>query len=63
MPMEAAIDELESNAGTQFDPTVVAALTRVVKRRPPGGSASGDEVRALLAGASLGHGVGAGSVQ
>src|SRR5829696_5443347 len=63
MPMEAAIEELESNAGTQFDPTVVAALTRVVKRRPPEGSASGDEVRALLAGASMGHGVSAGSVQ
>ena len=63
MPMEAAIDELESNAGTQFDPTVVAAVTTVVKRKPPEGSASSDEVRALLAGASMGHGVGAGSVQ
>jgi HD-GYP domain-containing protein (c-di-GMP phosphodiesterase class II) len=63
MPMEAAIDELESNAGTQFDPKVVAALTRVVKRQPPQGSASSDEVRALLAGAGMGHGVTAGSVK
>jgi HD-GYP domain-containing protein (c-di-GMP phosphodiesterase class II) len=61
--MEAAIQELEDNAGTQFDPTVVAALTRVVKRQPPAGSASSDEVRALLAGAGMGRGVTAGSVK
>ena len=37
MPMEAAIDELESNAGTQFDPTVVARGHDVVQRKPPEG--------------------------
>jgi HD-GYP domain-containing protein (c-di-GMP phosphodiesterase class II) len=63
MPMEAAIQELESNAGTQFDPTVVAALTRVVKRKPPEGSFSSDEVRALLAGAGVGHAVGTGAAE
>ncbi len=43
MPVSAALAELADNAGTQFDPHVVAALTRVVKAslqrgaaQPPG---------------------------
>jgi len=31
---DAALAELEANSGTQFDPTVVAALVRVVERGP-----------------------------
>jgi HD-GYP domain-containing protein (c-di-GMP phosphodiesterase class II) len=32
MPLEEAILELEQNAGTQFDPTVVAALISIARR-------------------------------
>jgi HD-GYP domain-containing protein (c-di-GMP phosphodiesterase class II) len=32
LPVEVAVQELEDNAGTQFDPRVVAALVRVVTR-------------------------------
>jgi HD-GYP domain-containing protein (c-di-GMP phosphodiesterase class II) len=31
LPLEAAIDELRANAGSQFDPTVVHALIDVVR--------------------------------
>jgi HD-GYP domain-containing protein (c-di-GMP phosphodiesterase class II) len=47
IPREQAIEELKAHAGTQFDPRVVEAMTRIVE---PEESASADEVRALLAG-------------
>lgn len=32
MPVEAAIEELRANAGTQFDPTVIETLTEIIER-------------------------------
>jgi putative nucleotidyltransferase with HDIG domain len=46
MAREQALDELMVHSGTQFDPLVVSAMTKIVV---PGGTASGDHVRALLA--------------
>ena len=50
LPHEQAISELVANAGTQFDPDVVAAMLRVVEtgaaEAPPT-----DHIRAMLAGA------------
>ena len=51
LPQEAALAELEENAGTQFDPTIVAALFRALERGEPAFSGT-DEVRAVLAGAT-----------
>jgi HD-GYP domain-containing protein (c-di-GMP phosphodiesterase class II) len=50
MSIDEAMAELHANAGTQFDPSVVAAVDTVVQRRamPTGAT---DEVRALLASA------------
>src|SRR3954447_26127885 len=48
MPKEAALAELTSNAGTQFDPAVVRALAKVVEHGEPTFSTS-DQVRAILA--------------
>jgi HD-GYP domain-containing protein (c-di-GMP phosphodiesterase class II) len=48
MPQEDALEELDANAGTQFDPIVVGALRRVVTTRHPEISTS-DQVRALIA--------------
>jgi HD-GYP domain-containing protein (c-di-GMP phosphodiesterase class II) len=47
-----AVVELQTNAGTQFDPKVVSALTRVVERGEPIVSTASD-VRAVLAGSPL----------
>jgi HD-GYP domain-containing protein (c-di-GMP phosphodiesterase class II) len=47
---ENAIAELVSNAGTQFDPDVVAAMLRVVEAGPAE-APSTDHIRAMLAGA------------
>jgi HD-GYP domain-containing protein (c-di-GMP phosphodiesterase class II) len=47
---EQAIAELVSNAGTQFDPEVVAAMLRVVEAGPAE-APSTDHIRAMLAGA------------
>jgi HD-GYP domain-containing protein (c-di-GMP phosphodiesterase class II) len=58
MSHEAAVAELEGNAGTQFDPKVVAALIRVVDQRHPRTSTT-DEVRALLAGTAVSRDVSA----
>ena len=52
MPSEDAIAELFANAGTQFDPVVVAAIAKVVEEGEPT-LTSTDEVRALLAGQSV----------
>jgi HD-GYP domain-containing protein (c-di-GMP phosphodiesterase class II) len=52
MSKEAAIEELTANAGTQFDPVVVAALTKVVQKGEPM-VATTDEVRAVLAGGAV----------
>ncbi len=49
MSSREALDELEGNAGSQFDPRVVTALTKVVEEGQPE-LASADHVRALLAG-------------
>jgi HD-GYP domain-containing protein (c-di-GMP phosphodiesterase class II) len=54
MPREAAITELEQNVGTQFDPTVVSALIRVVDAGEPAVPVS-DQVRAVLAGLPAGE--------
>jgi HD-GYP domain-containing protein (c-di-GMP phosphodiesterase class II) len=48
MPQEDALEELATNAGTQFDPTVVEALRRVVTTSASELGTS-DQVRALLA--------------
>ena len=49
LPRDEAMAELEVNAGTQFDPQVVTALTRVVERFDPEAFTAADDVRALLA--------------
>jgi HD-GYP domain-containing protein (c-di-GMP phosphodiesterase class II) len=48
MTSQDAVAELQANAGTQFDPAVVSALTRVVERGEPIVSTASD-VRAVLA--------------
>jgi HD-GYP domain-containing protein (c-di-GMP phosphodiesterase class II) len=53
MPREAAIAELEANTGTQFDPKIVTALTKVVAHGAPAVVTTTDEVRAVLAGAPV----------
>jgi HD-GYP domain-containing protein (c-di-GMP phosphodiesterase class II) len=53
MAREDALAELVANTGTQFDPRVVAALTRVVHQGAPLRSTTSDGVRALLAAAPV----------
>jgi HD-GYP domain-containing protein (c-di-GMP phosphodiesterase class II) len=48
LSVEEAIQELTTNAGTQFDPTVVGALLDVVEEGEPMASST-DEIRAILA--------------
>ena len=48
LPSEEAIEELLRHAGTQFDPTVVSALVKVVEEGEPVVTATGDEIRAIL---------------
>jgi HD-GYP domain-containing protein (c-di-GMP phosphodiesterase class II) len=50
MSQDEALAELQANSGTQFDPSVVAAVETVVQGRPAPESAA-DEVRAVLASA------------
>ena len=49
MSREAALEELVTNAGTQFDPEVVAALTSIIERFEPEAFSAVDDVRAVLA--------------
>jgi HD-GYP domain-containing protein (c-di-GMP phosphodiesterase class II) len=50
MSREAALTELRTNAGTQFDPRIVSALINVIEQSEPEISASpADEIRAVLA--------------
>jgi len=57
LPVEEAVQELRDNAGTQFDPIVVAALIDVIEEGEPVG-ASADEIRAVLARTRLSERVG-----
>jgi HD-GYP domain-containing protein (c-di-GMP phosphodiesterase class II) len=50
MSTDEAMAELHANSGSQFDPSVVAAVATVVRRRAVPATAA-DEVRALLASA------------
>ena len=61
MPREAAIEELHSNTGTQFDPKIVSALVTVVERGALASVTSIDGVRAVLAGAPVPQSAGAAS--
>ncbi|HEX5910583.1 MAG TPA: HD domain-containing phosphohydrolase [Thermoleophilaceae bacterium] len=47
MSTQDALDELQANAGTQFDPTIVAALVEVVQDAQPESRAA-DDMRMLL---------------
>ena len=60
MPSSDAVEELLANAGTQFDPRVVAAVAKVVEQGTPVVSAA-DDVRAVLAGQSVPRNAGAGA--
>jgi HD-GYP domain-containing protein (c-di-GMP phosphodiesterase class II) len=60
MSREDALAELVANTGTQFDPKVVAALTKVVHQGAPLPSTTSDGVRALLAAAPVPQSAGAG---
>jgi HD-GYP domain-containing protein (c-di-GMP phosphodiesterase class II) len=59
MPREAAIAELRSNTGSQFDPKVVSALIKVVEEGVPVALTTSDAVRAVLAGAPVAQSAGA----
>jgi len=50
MSSKEALAELERNAGSQFDPRIVGAVTKVVEEGKPELLSSTDHVRALLAG-------------
>ena len=61
MPVEAAKEELECNAGTQFDPEVVAAFLRILERHgaePLAWKGSESAGRAFAGGRSNGNGRG-----
>ena len=60
LPHEKAIAELVENAGTQFDPEVVAAMVRVISEAPAEPSTQ-DHIRAVLASAQDRERVGAAS--
>ena len=59
MTREAAVAELRSNTGTQFDPRVVTALINVVEQGVPMAVTTSDAVRAVLAGAPVAQSAGA----
>jgi HD-GYP domain-containing protein (c-di-GMP phosphodiesterase class II) len=53
MSKETALEELWANAGSQFDPRVVSALSHVIRQGFSLGLSPAQEVRSLLAGKSL----------
>ncbi len=53
MSTEEALSELKTNSGTQFDPTIVAALLEVVQDAEPESRAA-DDMRLLLSEVRLG---------
>jgi HD-GYP domain-containing protein (c-di-GMP phosphodiesterase class II) len=59
MPREAAVEELLANTGTQFDPKIISALTKVVAHGEPARVTTTDGVRAVLAGAPIPQSAGA----
>jgi HD domain-containing protein len=59
MSTEDALDELRAGAGTQFDPTVVEALSAIIVAGAPATASAADEVRALLARTSVADSLGA----
>jgi HD-GYP domain-containing protein (c-di-GMP phosphodiesterase class II) len=59
MSREAAVAELVANNGAQFDPKIVAALTKVVEHGEPAAVTSIDGVRAVLAAAPIPQSAGA----
>jgi HD domain len=59
MTTAEALEELRAGAGTQFDPTVVAALCSLIEAGAPVTPSATDEVRALLARTTVAEGVGA----
>ena len=61
MSREAAVAELIANNGAQFDPKIVAALTKVVERGEPAAVTTIEGVRAVLAGAPVPQSAGAAS--
>jgi HD-GYP domain-containing protein (c-di-GMP phosphodiesterase class II) len=61
MSREAAVDELVANNGAQFDPKIVAALTKVVEHGEPAAVTSIEGIRAVLAAAPVPQSAGAAS--
>jgi HD-GYP domain-containing protein (c-di-GMP phosphodiesterase class II) len=59
MAREAAVAELVANTGAQFDPKIVAAVTKVVEHGEPAAVTTIDGVRAVLAGAPVPQSAGA----
>ena len=59
MSRDEAMLELTANAGTQFDPNVVAALERVIERWEPEGAYNANDIRVLLSENTVGRQVGA----
>jgi len=59
MSRDAALLELTTNSGTQFDPHVVAALERVIERWEPDATYAADDIRAVLAEGAVTQRVGA----
>ena len=60
MSTAAAIEELKANAGTQFDPTIVAALIEVIEDAEPERRAA-DDMRMLLSEVRMGDAIGSAS--
>jgi HD-GYP domain-containing protein (c-di-GMP phosphodiesterase class II) len=61
MARDDAVAELIANTGTQFDPKIVAALTKVVAHGEPAAVTTIDGVRAVLASAPVPQSAGAAS--
>jgi hypothetical protein len=59
MSQREALEELRAGAGTQFDPTVVEVVCRLIESGAPVMASAADEVRALLARAGVARSLGA----